>query len=293
MPSALKSQPVTVTSAETVGIAISLQRKYLKLNQQDVADAPGVDRAVISQLERARDDTALLFGVVLAVVNALDIDLELRSRKWSPEGPHPLDPQTSIVELGLTRDTLDRLQAADIHEVGQLGEASDLIQHPELSNGVGLYELVRVLNRRGLSLPVSRRQRVPGERELEIFRLRVVEGLSLKAIAERFGIKSGRVRQLLSYSFGLRGTPPAVEKHKRATTAERRAEELAAAQRHQAELIAAWRAGQAPRDLAEKLGLSTGSVEEVIATAATADDRTARAKVRRGGRARRGRWPTR
>jgi transcriptional regulator with XRE-family HTH domain len=293
MRPALESQPTTVTSAETVGIAISLQRKHLKLTQQDVADAAGVDRTVISQLERAREDTAP-FRVVLAVVNALDIDLELRSRHWTPEGQHPLDPQTSIVELGLTLDTLDRLQAADIHEVGQLGEASDLIrQHPELSGGTELYELVRVLNRRGLTLPISRRQRVPGERELEIFRLRVVEGLSLEAIAEPFGLKSERVRQILNYSFGLRGTPPAAKEHKRATTAERRAEELAAAQRHQAELIAAWRAGQAPRDLAEKLGLTTGSVEEVVATAATADDRAARAKVRRGRRGQRGRWPTR
>jgi transcriptional regulator with XRE-family HTH domain len=283
---------MTVESAQTVGIAISLQRRHLKLTQQEVADAAGVDRAVVSQIERAREDKAL-FRVVLAVVNALDIDLELRSRKWTPEGPHPVDPQTSIVELGLTLDTLDRLQAADIHEVGQLGDASNLIRHPELSKGTELYELVRVLNRHGLSLPISRRQRVPGDRELEMFRLRVVEGLSLGAIAERFGIKSERVRQILSYSFGLKGTPPAVKEHKRATTVKRRAEELAAAQRHQAELIAAWRAGQAPRDLAEKLGLTTGSVEEVVATVATADDRAARAKVRRGRRGRRDRWPTR
>jgi DNA-binding CsgD family transcriptional regulator len=187
------------------------------------------------------------------------------------------------VELGLTLETLDRLQAADIREVGQLGDASDLIRRSELSGGAELYELVRVPNRRGLSLPISRHQRVPGDRELEMFRLRVVEGLSLEAIGERFGIKSERVRQLLNYSFGLRGTPLAAKEHKRATTAERRAQELAAAQRHQAELIAAWRAGQAPRDLAEKLGLSTASVEEVIATVATAEDRTAARRYAAGG----------
>jgi transcriptional regulator with XRE-family HTH domain len=278
---------MTVESAQTVGVAISLQRKRLKLTQQEVADAAGVDRAVVSQLERAREDTAL-FRVVLAVVNALDIDLELRSRDWTPAGPYAPDPQTSIVELGLTLDTLDRLQAADIHEVGQLGSAEDLIQHTGLNSGTELYELVRVLSRRGLSLPVNRRQRVPCERELEMFGLRVVEGLSLEAIAERFGIKSERVRQILSRYFGLRGRPPAVKEHKRATTTERRARELAAAQRHQTELIAAWRTGQTPRDLAEKQGLSTASVEEVIATAATVEDRAARAKMRREQRGRRG-----
>lgn len=220
MRPAMRAQPMTIESARTVGVAISLQRKHLKLSQQAVADAAGVERAAVSQLERAREDTAL-FRVVLAVVNALDIDLELRSRDWTPEGPHPVDPQTSIVELGLTLDTLDRLEAADIHEVGQLASASELIQRPGLSKGIELYELVRVLSRHGLSLPINRRQRPPGERELEMFRLRVMEGLSLEAIAERFAIKSERVRQILSYSFGLKGRPPAAKEHERTARAKR------------------------------------------------------------------------
>jgi transcriptional regulator with XRE-family HTH domain len=283
---------MTVKSAETVGIAISIQRRSLKLTQQAVADAAGVERAVVGRLERARDDRAL-FRVVLAVVNALDMDVELRSRHWTPEGPYPLDPKTSVVELGLTLDTLDRLKAADIHEVGQLGSSSDLLRLPEFSKGTELYELVCLLSRRGLSLPISSRQRPVGDREREMFRLRVIEELSLQAIGERVGIQSERVRQILNSHFGLRGTPPAIKAHKRATTAKRRAEGLAAAQSHQAELIAAWRTGQEPRDLAEKFDLSSTSVEEVIATAATADDRAARAKVRGSRRGRRDRWPTR
>jgi transcriptional regulator with XRE-family HTH domain len=292
MRPAVRARPLTVKSAETVGIAISIQRRSLKLTQQAVADAAGVERAVVGRLERARDDTAL-FRVVLAVVNALDMDVELRSRHWTPEGPYSVDPKTSVVELGLTLDTLDRLKAAGIHEVGQLGSASDLLRLPEFSKGTELYELVCLLSHRGLSLPISSRQRPVSDREREMFRLRVIEGLSLQAIGERVGIQSERVRQILNSHFGLTGTPPATKAHKRATTAKRRAENLAAAQTHQAELIAAWRTGKEPRDLAEKFSLSSTSVEEVIATTATPDDRAARAKVRGGRRGRRDRWPTR
>ena len=132
---------MTVESAETVGIAIIIQRRSLKLTQQAVAEAAGVERAVVGRLERARDDTAL-FRVVLAVVNALDMDLELRSRDWTPEGPYPIDPKTSVVELGLTLDTLDRLEAAE-HPRGRPARLRyDLLQLPEFSNGIELYELV-------------------------------------------------------------------------------------------------------------------------------------------------------
>ncbi len=288
----VRAQPTTVKSAETVGIAIGIQRKNLKLTQQEVAEAAGVERAVVGRLERARDDTAQ-FQVVLSIVNTLDMDFELRSRHWTPGGPYPVDPTTSVVELGLSLDTLDCLQAADIHEVGQLGSADDLIKLPEFSKGTELYEIVRALNRRGLSLPTHRQRHLAKDRELEIFRLRVVEGLTLEAIGERVGVQSERVRQILAASFGLKGRPPATQEHKRAATAKRRAEDLAAAQTHQGELIAAWCTGHDTRALAEKFGLSSVAIEEVIATAATPDDRAARAQVRSNRRSSRNRWHTR
>ncbi len=287
----MRARPTNIESAETVGIAIHIQRKNLKLTQLEVAEAAGVERAVVGRLERARDDTAL-FGVVLSVVNALDMDLELRSRHWTPGGPYPVDPTMSVVELGLSLDTLDCLQAAGIHEVGQLGSADDLIKLPEFSKGTELYEIVRVLNRRGLSLPTHRQRHLAKDRELEIFRLRVVEGLTLAEVGEQVGVQSERVRQILAASFGLKGRPPAAQEHKRAATAKRRADDLTTAQAHQDELIAAWRTGHDTRALAEKFSLSSSAIEEVIATVATPDDRAARAKVC-GSRRGRNRWPTR
>jgi hypothetical protein len=86
------------------------------------------------------------------------------------------------------------LAGAGIHEVDQLAEytTGELIQRPELSSGVELYELICELHRHGLT-PFSRHGgHVQGEREREMFRLRAVEGLTLDQIGERFGIKRAR-----------------------------------------------------------------------------------------------------
>jgi len=45
--------------------------------------------------------------------------------------------------------------------------------------------------------------RVPSERNIEIFRLRIVEGRTLKATGEAVGISRERVRQLLNVYFGV------------------------------------------------------------------------------------------
>jgi transcriptional regulator with XRE-family HTH domain len=291
MPPAMKSQPLTIDSADMLGIAIRLQRKNLKLTQQTVADRADVERTVVSQLEQGLGDTAH-FRVVLLVVHALDMDVEVRSRRWTHDGGNPLDLATSVADIGLTPDALACLRAADIHEVGQLGSASELIQRPEFSKGTELYQIVCVLNRHGLSLPTHRRQRIPGDREREMFRLRVVEGLTLQEVAERVGVKSERVRQLLNFYFRLTGTPPAAKEHKRAATTKRRAEDLAIAQSVQAELIGAWRTGQRTRDLAGWFDVSLASVEEVIQVAATDLDRKARVRALGNQRRRKGRWPT-
>lgn len=56
--------------------------------------------------------------------------------------------------------------------------------------------------------------RLPGERELEILRLRTVDRLTLQEIGERFGIGRERLRQLLKFYFRESGTPPAVRERR-------------------------------------------------------------------------------
>jgi Sigma-70, region 4 len=125
-------------------------------------------------------------------------------------------------ELDLSPAARLCLEVADIYEVDRLLEhgTGGLIQRPEFSKGAELYEIVRELHRRGVtfSRPGGHLQ---GERELEMFRLRVVVGLSLDEIAERFNLTRGRVHQLLRLHFRLDAVPPATRAHRPQATCHR------------------------------------------------------------------------
>jgi hypothetical protein len=130
-----------------------------------------------------------------------------------------------VSELDLSIAALVCLRAADIADVDQLVQhsADELVR-----KGFGaleLYEVVCQLNMHGTSLPAFSGGHVymPNDRSREIFRLRIVEGLTLKAVGEHFDINAERVRQILGRHFGLRGSPPAVKARKWAETERRRA----------------------------------------------------------------------
>lgn len=117
-----------------------------------------------------------------------------------------------VDELVLSQAFLPSLAKAGIHEVEQLAAhpLGELLRRPEFRSGVELYELICELHRHGLT-PFSRSRRIHSQRELEIFRLRAVEGLTLAQIGRRFDINAERVRQLLKLHFGLSGRPPAAK----------------------------------------------------------------------------------
>jgi len=119
-----------------------------------------------------------------------------------------------VTELELSPAALACLEIAGIHEVDQFAgrRTGELIQRPEFRDGVELYEIACVLSRRGLSLSGHPRHAAAKRRELEMFRLRVIEGLTLEDIGSRFGIKQERVRQLLALHFGMSGIPPAAKR---------------------------------------------------------------------------------
>jgi hypothetical protein len=134
-----------------------------------------------------------------------------------------------VTELDLSPAALACLLAAELADVDQLvtHSADELIRR-----GVGaaeLYEIVCQLNMRGTSLPSSSGSRIytPNDRSREMFRLRIVDGLTLKETGERFGINAECVRRYLAKHFGLRGSPPTVRARKWAATERRRAERLA------------------------------------------------------------------
>src|SRR5580692_1646796 len=100
-----------------------------------------------------------------------------------------------VNHLALSQAVLPSLAKVGIHEVEQLAErrVGELLHRPEFSSGVELHELICELHRHGLT-PFSRGGgHIQAERELEMFRLRTVEGLTLARIGEEFDVTGARV----------------------------------------------------------------------------------------------------
>ena len=116
-----------------------------------------------------------------------------------------------VERLGLRPATLDRLHLVGIVNVEQLTSHSavELMQHPDFGPAE-VYHLLCRLQRRGLTLPTPYGwSRVPNQRTLEMFRLRFVEGLTLTATGQRFGVTRCRVEQLLRAHFCISTLPAA------------------------------------------------------------------------------------
>ncbi len=120
----------------------------------------------------------------------------------------------NLSELGLEPATLACLRSGGINTTYRLLEQTcrELIWHSEITPEA-LYDILRALRSRGMTLKPATKgiARPVNERNLEVFRLRVVEGHSLKETGEQVGIGVERVRQILAAHFGLRGKPPAVK----------------------------------------------------------------------------------
>jgi DNA-binding XRE family transcriptional regulator len=119
-----------------------------------------------------------------------------------------------LSEMGLEPATLACLHRGAINTTWRLQEHTyrELIWHSEITPEA-LYDLLCALRRHGMKLKPAPKgiERPVSERNLEVFRLRVVEGHTLKATGEQVGIGHERVRQILAGYFGLRGAPPAVK----------------------------------------------------------------------------------
>lgn len=121
-----------------------------------------------------------------------------------------------------------------------------------------------------------------GVREREMYRLHTAEGLTLVEIARRYHVSRERVRQLLrEYVHASTGKWPSPRTLSRAAAEARRARNAVLAQAHARQIIAAWRTGKEPKEIAASLELQRGDVEQVIREEATPDDRSNRARARR------------
>jgi transcriptional regulator with XRE-family HTH domain len=205
---------IPVPSGAALGNAISRRRRTLKLSQKLLGEKAGVPPSAISRLELEGDDSTP-FSTIVRLIDALELDLELRVRgsRFVPRAPTKLD------EFGLSPGTMSALQKEQLTLVDDLGSATSMLARPEFSNGTELYEVICALNRHGIALS-GRRHGVPGDREREILRLRIVDGLTLSELARCFDVNNERIRQIL-HSLSLSGTPPTVSR-RRAQRAQRR-----------------------------------------------------------------------
>jgi DNA-binding XRE family transcriptional regulator len=119
-----------------------------------------------------------------------------------------------LSEYGLKPVTLACLHNAGVDAPWELDDHTcrELIWHSQIP-ATAVYDILCVLHQHGKTLkPNTRKNARPlTERNLEIFRLRVVEGRTLREVGEQVGIGIERVRQILATHFGLHGEPPATK----------------------------------------------------------------------------------
>lgn len=119
-----------------------------------------------------------------------------------------------ICELGLDPDTQSALEGAGVEETDQLRRPADELLGALAISGDVLYRAICALHEYGIHLPESigaLRTYAPSEGDLEVLRLRLVEGASLREIGEGSSqLSSERVRRLLRQHFGLSVRTPAV-----------------------------------------------------------------------------------
>ena len=123
-----------------------------------------------------------------------------------------------IAELGVAPATKRALRAAGIKNTDQLQRPANELLAVEHVTGAVVYDIGRRLQVHGLGLRTNtdaRRCALPTKDDLEMLRLRVVEGLALRDIAAICGVSAERVRQRLNLRFGLSGDPPAALERRR------------------------------------------------------------------------------
>ena len=122
-----------------------------------------------------------------------------------------------IVELELTPATREAWYAAGIRDTEHLRcPAVELLALPGITGSI-LYETVRQLNEHHLGLPGyadASRIMAPTTNDLEMLRLRIVDGSSLGEIGTVSSLSRERVRQRLHQQFGLTGEPPEAMKRR-------------------------------------------------------------------------------
>ncbi len=115
-----------------------------------------------------------------------------------------------ISELGLAPTTESAWEAAGVQDTDELRRpARELLMLPEITGSI-LYETVCRLHDHHIFLRADGlRISAPSRLDIEMLRLRIVDGASLREIGATHDLSAERIRQRLHLQFGLAGEPPA------------------------------------------------------------------------------------
>lgn len=123
-----------------------------------------------------------------------------------------------IAGLELAPATCAVWYAAGVRDTDHLRRpAVELLALPGITGSI-LYETVCQLNEHHFGLPAdadASRIMAPTTNDLEMLRLRIVDGASLNEIGITCNLSRERVRQRLHQQFGLTGEPPAAMEQRR------------------------------------------------------------------------------
>jgi hypothetical protein len=150
------------------------------------------------------------------VASRTSLHLRLGSPPASPAPPGLADyspswqPPMLISEIGLAPRTQSTWEAAGIQDTDELRRpAPELLILPGITGSI-LYETVYRLHDHHIRLRADGpRISVPTRLDLEMLRMRIVDGVSLREIGTAHHLSAERVRQRLHLQFGLTGEPPA------------------------------------------------------------------------------------
>ncbi len=124
--------------------------------------------------------------------------------------PPPRRPSMLISELDLAPTTQSAWEATGAQDTDELRRpARELLMLPGITGSI-LYETVcRMYEHHIFLRPDGPRISAPTPSDLEMLRMRIVDGGSLREISATHNLSAERVRQCLHLQFSLTGEPPA------------------------------------------------------------------------------------
>ncbi len=184
---------MTVDDARAFGERLRELRVERGVTQKALARAAGINQTTASILEQGAADPHL--STVLRIARGLGVAPRVLVEDPPPdERPERLARGELSIFSPYRREQL-RSAGADLTDAEDFYYfAAERVAHGEPVASAG----------------------APQPRHVEMLRLRLLEGLTLREVSERMGVGQSAVGHLLGHYFGIEGVPPAAKARRRA-----------------------------------------------------------------------------